>query len=338
MGEFPVRRQQQIDLLSDVDRWLNTIKGKVTSGRPPSSISQAFCRLEEAVLSLCKQHSVTRVQDVLTRLGECENTLARSKTWAKEIAHIQPIPLLCPAWFTEANDDSPEFRLAASLASMEGLRSNLESTHAWIDGGNVRVGWNTEDERDVVWSESNPIRSMNAVMARRIVNAVKSEAKTYPGQGKIHARLVDIAGFIEGRVNVERMAYLLWGLILVDWRAVEHRAILESGQSDSELPGAAYGLLKLCFPGSKVRGVEIPIVPEIQRRASMGDGVTATQIAARRLRGCNLSTAVPALYSLRNQMERIAAALLFPLSNWQLDVIANRVLRPNVGESEEMDV
>jgi len=341
LGRFQVQRQPQVELLSDIDQWLETFRRKASSDKAPASAGRALRQLEETILSLCKERGAKRVQDVLIALGECERTMVKSNKWATDRKNpIKPISALSPPWLKEADDGSPELRLAASLASVSGsykdnkgrhsivpIRGQMEPVRTWVKNNHLKVDWNDKAGRDVVWSEGDPIKSMNAVMARRIINAVKSGGGTYPDRGRINTDLGDIADFIEGRVDVQKVADLLWGVILVDWPAVKGHPLKRRDWNDSLFPGAAYGLLKLCFPGG-------PIVSEIHRKASVGDGVAATQLAIRRLRGSGLSAAMTAFDVSCEQMERIAAALLFPLEEKQLETIASKVLR-QIEEKED---
>ena len=76
------------------------------------------------------------------------------------------------------------------------------------------------------------------------------------------------------------------------------------------------------------------MVPEIHRRAALGDSLAAMQLAERRLRGSGLTPA-PAATKLSGKLtERTAAALLFPIGRYQVAALAKRVLRPEAGKAE----
>ena len=227
-----VSRQIRVELLNDVDSWLDFFRGKARSENAPSSVGRALNALESSILALCKESNndqiqAWRVQDVLIALGKCEKAIVRSSRWAKE-AFVRPVSPLSKDWLILANDQSPEFFLASSLASVSGnyrdrdgreftmwLRSQIEP----IQHRNFS-SFDETLENDAVWSEGDPISVMNEIISRRIMMAVRSGAKSYPDQGKIEADLGDIADFIEGQINVKRMIDLLCGLILVDWPSV----------------------------------------------------------------------------------------------------------------------
>lgn len=344
IGRYPVRRQPQVDLISDLERgrWLQSFSEKATSDKAPGSVGRSLHNLERSILALCKEKGPGRVQDVMISLGKCEMSIVRSLKWAKE-SFIRPIPALSSRWLKEADDGTPEFRLAASLASVYGyykgedgqtivmpLRSQMEPVHTWINDSRMNVAFDENPGRDVVWSDGDPVSSMNDVMARRIMRSVQSGSKTYQDRGWIYADLGDIADFIEGRVDLRLMADLLWGLILVDWPLVKEDDVQRRPMSESLLPGASYGVLKLCFAGGPVKDSEISIIPEIHRRASLGEGATAIKLATRRLRGSGLPIAFETVKISGNAIRRTAAALLFPLRDLQVEEIANRVLRPDL--------
>lgn len=338
LGRFRVTRQPQVELLSDVDSWLISFREKAGSEKAPASVGRALRNLDSTILALCKERSSGRVQDVLVALGDCERAVARSIRWARQ-ANVRPVPPLSDRWLSEADDGSPEFRLAASLASLYGdykeedgqktmmpLRSQMEPVNVWTKGGDMRVSFAEVASRDVVWAEGDPVSAMNSMMSRRIMRAIQSGLTSYSDRAWIYSDLSDIAAFVEGHVNLSRMVDLLWGLVLLDWTAVGGEAVTRSYSTSS--PGAAYELMKLCFSGGSVRDVEVPLMAEVHRRASLGDSFGAVQLAVRRLRGSGLVPALESVDLSQDLARRTAAALLFPLRSNQVESIADRVLRP----------
>jgi CRISPR-associated protein Csx17 len=335
-----VSRQIQVELLNDVDSWLDSFHGQARSEKAPASVGRALHVLESSILALCKESSndqvqAWRVQDVLIALGGCEKAIVRSSRWAKE-AFVKPVSYLSKNWLTMANDQSPEFFLAASLASTFGRYKDQEGREftMWLRSQMEPINhWNSNSfdetlEKDVVWSEGDPISVMNDMMARRVMMAIRSGADRYPDDSKIKVDLGDIAAFIEGRVNLNRMMDLLCGLILVDWPSMPRNFIRRQFKSDSILPSASYALLKLCFAGGYVCNEKIPLVLQIHRRAAVGDGLGSLQLAERRLRGSNLPVARIGTSISSNLIKRIAAALLFSIKDSQIEHLAGSILRP----------
>lgn len=345
-----VSRKIQVELLNDVDGWLDDFRGKARSDNAPSSVGRALSLLDLSILALCRESGndqaqstqAWRVQDVLIALGRCERAIVRSSKWAKE-AFAKPVSLLSKGWLIAANDQSPEFFLAASLASVHArykdrenrefamwLRSQIEP----IDHVNFR-SFDETLENDAVWSDGEPVSAMNDIFSRRIMMAVRSGASGYTDQGNIEADLGDIAAFIEGRINEKRMMDLLCGLILINWPDVSCNFVERKMQSDLISPSASFALIKLCFAGKKVRGVSVPLVPQIHRRAATGDGFGALQLAERRLRGSNLPAAKISTKISPELTRRIAAAQLFPIGERQVDQLAKIVMRPSVIQEDD---
>jgi CRISPR-associated protein Csx17 len=336
LGRFVVRRQPQVDLLSDVDAWLDRFRRAASANQAPASANRALRGVEDAILRVCQQRSTPRLQELLIALGECERAMVTSLAWAQE-SGLTPIPPLSASWLDETNDQTPAFRLAATAASVWGrygssqlavpFRCQMEPVHTWIRDAHLQVVWQTETGRDVAWHGGNPIAALSAVMARRILKAVQAGCATFPDHGRLTADLHDIAEFIEGRTNDHRLVALLWGLLLLDWPAVPVAAQTRAARPERMFPGATYALLKLCFAGQDVRDVEIPLVPEIHRRALMGDGAVATSLAARRLQASGLVPAVQRVALSGASTRRIATAMVFPVSAFHLEQLAQTVLR-----------
>jgi len=334
LGRFPVSRNRNVDLLADFDPWLSSFRPKASGERAPASANRALRELEASIMALCKQSDPKLVQDVIAQLGRCEQAMARSLKWAIN-GFLKPVTALSPRWLEIAYDGTAEYRLAASLASVHGrygdstipMRCQFEPVKTWVSDGRLGAGWDETASVNVAWHEGNVIQAMNSVMARRLVLAIKSGVRAWPDTGRRFARLADIAAFIEGRVNFMRFAELLWGLCLLDWAKVSPSP-WPIADDEGSLPGATFGLLKLCFAGAAVRDVEVPVVAEIHQRAAAGNGATATQLAARRLRASGLPAAVERIHQQGESVRRAAAALLFPLSHTDLNALADAVLRP----------
>ena len=335
LDRLPVTRNLKVNLLNDCDEWLDKFRRAATADTAPASAVRVLHQLEAAILALCKQGDARQVQDVLMSLGGCEQTMARSLKWTIK-SFLKPVTPLSPGWLQAADDGSTEYRLAASLASVYGkygkaflpLRHQLEPVKSGVKDGSLWVGWEGNAAVDVVWHEGNVINTMNAVMSRRLVLAQKAGARTWPDTGRRFASLFDIAAFIEGRLNLARFADLLWGFALLDWPQVTHGSWPRSEHEADTSPGAVFALLKLCFAEVPVRDVKVPLVPAIHQRARVGQGAVATQLAARRLRASGLAPAVEQVHQQGPLVARSAAALLFPIANFQVNTLANTVLRP----------
>lgn len=345
LEQVMVSRQPQVELLAEVDSWLLSFYDNGRREKAPASISRALRILESSIMALCKERSnknenAWRVQDVLIALGECEKAIVRSSHWAKEY-HVHPVSPLGERWLLMADDQSLEFRLASSLASVYRysenkdsqelqmpLRAQLEPVRRIMKGRHPIFIFDETLERDAISSEGDPVSVMNSIFSRRIMATVRSGKNCHLDRGVIEASLGDIAAFIEGRVNLKHMMDLLWGLILVDWQSIPKNLI--NWTPETILPSASFALLKLCFAGGAVHDVEIPLVPQIHRRAAIGDSFNALKLAERRLRGSNLPIAEINSSISSTKMKRIAAALLFPIGDERIEDLATLVFRPSI--------
>lgn len=335
LDRLPVVRNLQVNLLNDCDAWLDGFRRAATGDTAPASAGRALRGLDAAILMLCKRGDATSVLEVLASLGSCERSMAHSLKWTQE-SFLKPVPLLSFHWLQAADDGSAEYRLAASLASVYGkygnaflpLRRHLEPVKSGMKEGALWVNWDEHAGVDVVWHEGDATAALNAVMARRLMLAQHGGMEAWPDTGRCFAELSDIASFIEGRIDLGRFTDLVWGLALLDWPKVAHASKAGPKGGAETLPGAAFALMKLCFAGSPVRNVGVPLVPVIHQRASAGQGALATQLAARRLRASGLPPAVEQVHQQGPSMSRAAAALLFPIAHFQINALAESVLRP----------
>jgi CRISPR-associated protein Csx17 len=345
LDRLPVTRNLQVDLLTDCDAWLDNFRRAATADTAPASAARALRELESAMIALCKQSDAARVQGVLVALGGCEQAMVRSLKWTLK-SFLRPVTPLSPRWLQAADDGSTEYRLAASLASVYGkygdafmpLRRQLEPVKSGVKNGSLWVGWEETASADVAWHEGDPIDALNSVMARRLVLAQKAGAHAWPDAGRRSPSFADIAAFIEGRINLRHFADLLWGLALLDWPQIPHAMTLQPEGEHWGFPSSTYGLLKLCFAGAPLRGVEIPLVPMIHQRARAGQGAVATELAARRLRASGLTPAVEQVYQQGAAVARAAGALLFPIAHFQISALAEAVLRSQKPATQYMEV
>lgn len=363
-----VRRNARPALLADIEQWHDRLRQKAgprVNPEPPASVVRALNQLERRIFDLCRDDSPARLQSLLSVLGASERALAHSFKWTKE-SFIQPLCGLRRDWLEKADDNSPEFRLAQSIAAMRAwlgketlwFRQHLEQLEMGSTKERSWVKWADQPSNDVAWHDGDLTDALNAILARRLVRVQQSSAKGWPDWSPRPARLDDITEFIEGRVNETLLADLIWGLSLVDWESVirdERRQVKTSStetessqdeifapdgndsseaENDSDfeqrvVPSSFYALLRLCFRRAK-KGEEqeaIPLVPAILRRAMNGDGKAASELAARRLRASGLAPLVKDLPVSGSIARRTAAAVLFPISARDFRLLEHMTLK-----------
>ena len=111
LGRFRVRRDattvDRANVLFDLDQWTDRL-------RRQSSAHNALRRIDDAIIEFCQRGQPRDLQNVLIEVGRTERWLAKSSIRAS----TRPLDQLSWGWLTHANDNSAEFRLARSLASI----------------------------------------------------------------------------------------------------------------------------------------------------------------------------------------------------------------------------
>lgn len=232
------------------------------------------------------------------------------------------------------------------------FRQHLEPLEMGANKDRSWASWDKTPGNDVGWHDGDLAGALNAILARRLIRVEKSGARGWPDFSPCVAKLQDISDFIEGRTNDALLSDLIWGLSLVDWETIlrtrrgekaTRLAAAANAASDHELesdtdepplippkggspnedepqaiPSAFYALLRLCFRAAKTDDT-IPLDARILHRAINGDGTAASELAARRLRASGKPPLVTTLPVRGDIARRTAAAMLFPLSSYDLN-------------------
>ncbi|HEX2094526.1 MAG TPA: type I-U CRISPR-associated protein Csx17 [Longimicrobiaceae bacterium] len=318
LDRWEVRRNPRVDLLHRIDGWVERLRRAAGDKNAPASVRRAYRTLEEAILALCRDNSPHPVGQVLIALGQIEAVLARSHgfTSHKGIPPVPPLPL---AWVRAANDSSPEFRLAAALASV-GIREylvpvRLRQPRKWQSAGDPRV----------VWGAGELVTNLLTVVTRREVEESRDDEVAPPGAVR-YVQLPDIALFIARAVDEDRLAGLLSGLACCDWS--RSRAAEATSPPSSGVP-FIYSLLKIVHDRQIRPDLCLLRTPGMIARAAGGDAFGATTLAVRRLRGAGLIPCTEAFHTDPERTRRAAAALLFPISPRDRAELVSTIMRPS---------
>jgi len=345
LGRLTVRAGPQAEafLLDDAAGWLDSLRWWSRNKQAPERHRRSVRAIEDTVLSYCQGPTRSGLQTVLAALGRAEQAVAVSPKAQQGVR--RPLQGLRPEWLRACDDGSPEFRLAAAIASMEMIRAQMEPVTRDRFG---HLTW-SEDRRGVVWVGGDLCRTLAAVLWRRCVEAgMKRDAERQnqgsgPLKGRVDASLADVHHFLVGGLDDDRLADLIWGCALINWGAYdsrEHRPD-RPPQAAPDLP-RVYALLKLCLlPGSlklSRTGEEVPIRPDLAMLARLraGEVDRAVELASLRLRAAGRtplatprggrSAAHDFLWPRRDAV-RLAAGLLIPVS--ATEKLAEMILRPS---------
>jgi CRISPR-associated protein Csx17 len=354
LGRFEVRAQAKVDLIQQIDRWLDQFRQACRGDTTPPRFAAAMRRIDAAIFDFCRYGGNQYMAEILCALGNAERQLANGESFRRtDRRTIYPVPPLSSDWIIACDDGSAEYRLALSLASIRGdrahlvehIRVNLEP----VERQRSRWIW-AEGNRTFVWSGADLCRNLIAVLTRRVMDAGRSGLEDLPLDGLVNVSLVDVFAFLSGNTDDRRIEELFWGLLLIDgeqdWRE-STRQLTPPPRYSLRLPHA-YALLKLLFLPHRLswasdgERVTIKPEPEVLGRLRAADVNGAYALAARRLRAAGfVSMPGPMSGGMQRHINvgyhlsalRLAAALLFPISDSIR--LARQVLRPPAEERLE---
>jgi len=253
-GRHVVRHRTDVDLLREVDLWLDQFRLAVETSaksieKRPQRFASALRAIDSAIFDFCRYGGKPLFQKILIALGQAERELALTPGKVGQ-SRFPPGPLagLSRDWIDAADDGSREFAVARALAGVRHepdnpgehpkvgpLRANLEP----IDWENKRCRAWAERDRAVIWNAADLPTNLAAALARRIMDGDRAGCENLPLASPARAPLSTISAFIAGETDDPRIEDLLRGLVLVNPSRHE-----PNGGDDAGIP-AAYALLKL---------------------------------------------------------------------------------------------
>lgn len=339
LGRWLVSPKPETELLDEIDPWLTSFARAAGGDRAPASFIRAHQGIERAVMAVCREDTIQRWQQLIVALGAAEAAMAASPK-STAAARLKPLTGLSPRWLDRADDRSPEYRLACSLASMAGsypvgpLRANMAPLRVRGDGR----AWAFDPQMSsasAVWGKGDLAGNLVAVLHRRCLDARRSGMRGLPLDATRPASIADVIGFIEGDLVERKIEDLLWGLNAVRWGApVDHRPLPSNIKPLELLLPAGYALLKLThlpwslpLPWSR-ESLPIRHDPESLALAAAGRMEAATAVASRRLRASGLTALLERAPTDATLARRIAAAILFPVSRLSAARLVDAIVRP----------
>lgn len=306
LGRWKVAAQPHQDLLSDIDGFRHRVSREAAGERATASLATVARRLNDAVLAVAADGtSHARWQSVLVTLSDAD-ALAAALPPAKNKFGITP--KLRGGWLVAADDGSPEYRLAVAFASQERVRRHFLPLNKFGNQLDERGG------ASVVCTGRDFITDAIALIERRLVESAKDISRSIRQDAGVFASLADVALFLRGALDSDRILSLARALMAVDYKDRPRLTI----PSSDELPDDTFALFRFCLSPRHWRA-DTPVRPDIFRRLSSGDVVTAARLAAEHLRAHGHR---PPLSLAAGDARRIAASLAFPLSLKSRDTLS----------------
>ncbi len=361
LGRVEATLRPRARLLDDppLNEWIDRLRSACRDkDKTPARYQTALRQIDRAMFAFAtatrseQGNDAKYLLDVLCSLGRAERTLANGLAFCKD-KYLRPLQGLNQQWLEQADDGSPEFRLAASLAGIQATKKGeVGSLRVFLEEVAVTkfVNWNPGNT-SAVWSNRSPVANLAAVFRRRQMEAFRKGIVGVPLYSRRFARLDDVISFLNEEIDDEKLSDLLWGLIAVEYPSER----INSDNSECEVP-FEFGVPRLlveknCFVAngkywnlSDESDANAKPEPDVFHLLSSGRKDAVTQCvdrAARRLKsGGLLVTGYRNRYQASKPLgvvsgicpERLLAAMLFPLSKCDLERIANSVLYPPESE------
>lgn len=358
LGRVPVTLRPTARLLDDpvLSNWVKKLREACRDkDKTPVRYQAVLRQIDRTMFEFANRseqgNDAPHLLNVLRALGQAEQTLARGLSFCKE-KHLRPLHGLDPQWLDQANDGSPEFRLSVALAGVQGSRKQeIHPLRVYLEKVNSIPNWEPSSP-SAVWTNQSLAANLAAVFRRRQLEAFQAGLTGVPLYCHRPARWDDVALFLHGRIDEEKLADLLWGLLGVHWKTVEY---LKPERSHRPIP-AEFGLCRLlveslAFSPEKVHDRWLWNLTRTRTANAVADAevfyalasdrpdavATAITCAARRLRAGGLNVigyrnramaGRPLETSRTVHPERLLASMLFPLANRDFIRIANTVLFP----------
>lgn len=337
-GHLAVRDVPEVWPLSQLDGWLTKVRGgenkPVRGGEnKPAAVDNGLKRVERAEMEVAKRGGALRLQEVLVAIADLEEAVGRGERFRKD-GSIQPISgLSATRWIENMDDGTPEFRLAAALASQRdddgsSLRSLLRrvwdpSKKDWTDEAVVSgIG---RKPLNFVLAETLCRRAIDVLRRKSTPEDDYTKGLDLAFKDRIPALLTDVVAFLKHEVDSARIQRLLSAFMLLDWRDrvdVDWFTDAPSGAS----PPAGYCLLAPFFHGRDIyigdTRVRLRAQPGWPRLLYSGRDVQVFGEAIRRLSFARLDPALAPSKEALSAMaasgpfpRRLAAAMLIPITD-----------------------
>lgn len=345
LGRWPVQAAPPpiAALLDEIDDWL-VETSRLTGKETPARIRTAVRQLDDAIVAAVRPGGGPgEAQHLLLALAEVEASAADSRDHG---GLRRPVPSLDAArWRPLLDDQTPEFDLAASMASS--LRERWSAVRRFA--GRFGEGW--------AWAEGAERPPPSARVWRRgplpsrLLDLLHREQVEAGRHGEDHAAfdrgarwcasLASVQRFLDGRTDDSRIVELARGLSLLSWPPLSSPPPT-TPRSRRVAVSEVYAAARVLVGGvvTAPDGRPFPVIPGWTAAAQRDDGKTYTTLTWRRLatsgvalRGLGRRSRAAVLRDGEDiPVLRLAAACRFPLSTPDLHTLLT-LLQPPISET-----
>ncbi|MGH2767548.1 MAG: type I-G CRISPR-associated protein Cas8g1/Csx17, partial [Actinomycetota bacterium] len=349
VGRIEVGTKKEVPLLAQLDPWIERAQ---RGHEPPAAVASALRRIDATLFDLACNGGAQRLLEVLRAVARAEAAVGRA-TGFRERSGLRPIQgLAAESWLPHLDDGTPEFRVAAALASLrdrEGscLRFLLRPVHPgkgrsveWADGPAPVPGFGVRPLDEV----------LAAAHARRVIDVLQEGSQGgQPGESpavhaafrwRVPAPMPDVAAFVHSELEDDRIGWMLACLMLLDWRSRPNVDHWFTPREAAPLPPPPAWALLAPFFMQHPRFSPEELRPEADWPARLARQQVEQVLdeALGRLRMARLDPAPDRGADLARSAPtgvRLGAALLIPVSGAAQASLLRRVVPPSLQETNE---
>jgi CRISPR-associated protein Csx17 len=356
-GRIAVGARQEVPLLSAIDPWLDNVR---RARNPPNAVAVRLRAVDAAMYDVAVHGGAEPLQRVLTALADLERAVSRSGNLRRERVTSPINGLSAARWLPALDDGSPEFRLAAALSSQRDPvpggavdRDRARSTAVmhylrpvqpserrrleWADGGTRAPGLGTRALVDVL-GEVLRLRAVDMLSRGSNELAVDEDSGqrgvTVAFPYRTPVPMEDAVAFLEGRIDEVRLEELLAACLLLDWdEPVDLTWSRQAAPAFDWSAPPAWQLLAPFFQPMRPADDEAPLRPGFRwvplllagRVAEVVEEAVRRLRVARRVPNAGLTPSARAAMAATVRADRLAAALLLPISHFARRALFDRV-------------
>jgi len=328
-------------LLDEIMPWLEALRGAADDKHAPPAFGRALRRIQGIILDLCTRSTPgpREWSLLLEELGAAEDLLVRSSRFTVA-RRLKPLPRLSARWIAAADDGTPEFELAAAVASARAPRRDgkldtlgpLRAHCLPLDPARRHEAFSASDDalRDdprVVWSGSDLTGDLARIVARRAMESAREGFDGLAISGGSYASLQSLSDFIAGATDDARIARLARGMMAV--QPSEPRA---AGYVKASPLYSVFRLANLDASAGTARALPAGVRPRCDaqtiRLLMAGRLDDAARLALARLGAMGLRPKLRYAAGDARLGQRLAASLAFPLDPRSLGSVLAAVTKP----------
>ncbi len=218
LGRFRVAWRPEAQLMAEIDAFLDGLRPLRDAKETPAAVLRLLRRLDDAVFAYCAEGDRARLLDLLVAMAQLDRAIGARAS--KRPPGLLPAPPLSKRWVFATHDRSPEFSIAAALASLQPVSGGVPGTTRQhlvpVERRGRTWRWASDGSRTVVWTGRNVLADLTAIVERRLL-----EAERVGGADPFHAAWfatpTELAAFLRGDVDLRRLSSLVEALSLIDW-------------------------------------------------------------------------------------------------------------------------